>query len=93
MLYHGISWSGKYRVGALLLDLKDPTIVLARTAAPFFEPSTEYESQGVVSHVVFPCGIVERKGLLYIYYGAADKYIGVATIPLKTVLEYLELAS
>ncbi len=92
MLYHGISWSGKYRVGALLLDLKDPTIVLARTAAPFFEPETEYESQGVVSHVVFPCGVIERKGLLYIYYGAADKYIGVATLPLKKVLEYLVVA-
>ncbi len=90
MLYHGISWSGVYRVGALLLDLKDPTIVLSRTAAPFFEPDAEYESQGVVSNVVFPCGVVERKGLLYIYYGAADKYIGAATIPLKTVLSYLE---
>jgi len=90
MLYHGISWSGIYRVGALLLDLKDPTIVLARTAAPFFEPETTYESQGVVSNVVFPCGVVERKGILFIYYGAADKYIGVATIPLKSVLEYLK---
>lgn len=92
MLYHGISWSGKYRVGALLLDLKDPTVVLARTAAPFFEPDAEYESQGVVSNVVFPCGVVERKGLLYIYYGAADKYIGVATISTKEVLSYLDLA-
>lgn len=92
LLYHGISWSGIYRVGAVLLDKNDPTIVLARTAAPFFEPETEYESQGVVSNVVFPCGVVERKGILYTYYGAADKHVAVATIPLKTVLKYLDRA-
>ena len=91
MLYHGISWRGTYRVGALLLDLKDPTIVISRTAAPFFEPTMEYESMGTVSNVVFPCGLIERKGLLYLYYGAADKYIGVGTIPLKSILEYLKL--
>lgn len=92
MLYHGISWSSVYRVGAALLDPKDPTIVLARTAMPFFEPETEYESQGVVSNVVFPCGVVERKGLLYLYYGSADKYVSVATIPTKDILRYLETA-
>lgn len=91
MIYHGISWRSTYRVGALLLDLKDPTIVLARTASPFLEPIMSYESQGVVSNVVFPCGVVDRKGLLYIYYGASDKYVGVGTIPLKSILEYLKL--
>jgi predicted GH43/DUF377 family glycosyl hydrolase len=71
--------------------LKDPTIVLARTAAPFLEPELDYESQGVVSNVVFPCGVVDRKGLLYVYYGASDKYVGVGTISLKSILEYLKL--
>ena len=38
LLYHGVSWSTTYRVGAVLLDLDDPTIVIARTATPLFEP-------------------------------------------------------
>ena len=90
ILYHGISRSGVYRVGAILLDLKDPTIVLSRTVSPFFEPEKNYESQGIVSNVVFPCGVIQRKDTLYIYYGAADKYIGVATASLKKILNYLK---
>ena len=43
LLYHGISWSTTYRVGAVLLDLHHPTIIKARTAVPLFEPETEYE--------------------------------------------------
>ncbi len=90
MIYHGISWSGIYRVGALLLDLKDPTVVTARTAAPFFEPDEQVINPGDAGRVVFPCGVVERKGMLYLYYGADDKTVGVATIPLKAVLSYLK---
>ena len=91
MLYHGVSWSTIYRVGAVLLDLSDPTIVLARTAAPIFEPQTDYERNGIVANVVFPCGLIVRKGTVYIYYGAADKTVGVATIKLATLLSYLKL--
>ncbi len=90
VIYHGISWNGTYRVGAILLDLKDPTIVISRTALPFFEPETSYERKGVVKNVVFPCGSVVREGLIYIYYGGADLVSGVATIPLRTVLKMLE---
>ncbi len=90
VLYHGVSWSRTYRVGAFLLDKKDPTIVKARTAVPFFEPVAPYELQGgPVPNVVFPCGAVVRKGTVYIYYGGADMVVGLATIPLKTILGYL----
>ena len=43
-------------VGAVLLDLDDPAIVLARTTDPIFEPQESYETVGVVDNVVFPCG-------------------------------------
>lgn len=91
MLYHGISANGTYRVGAIMLDLKDPTIVRARTAAPIFEPEEAYERAGVVSNVVFPCGFVVRNGVGYLYYGGGDSVVGVATIEFSKLLKMLEV--
>ena len=91
LLYHGISWSGIYRVGALLLDLADPTIVKARTATPIFEPEESYEQSGIVPNVVFPCGFVVRNGVGYMYYGAGDSVSGVATIHMNELLKMLEI--
>ncbi|MBP6858405.1 MAG: hypothetical protein KBC33_01070 [Candidatus Pacebacteria bacterium] len=91
LLYHGVSWSTTYRVGAVLLDLKDPTIVRARTAIPLFEPEEEYERKGYVPNVVFPCGAVVRGGTLYMYYGGADSVVGVATIKMSTLMKMLEI--
>lgn len=90
LLYHGVSRShNTYRVGAALLDLKDPAIVLARSTDPIFEPEMDYEKHGFINNVVFPCGIVVRKGIIYIYYGGADKVVGVATIKLDIILKAL----
>jgi predicted GH43/DUF377 family glycosyl hydrolase len=87
LLYHGVSRShNTYRVGVVLLDLKDPAIVLARSADPIFEPEEEYEKIGIVNNVVFPCGMVLKGDLLYIYYGGADKVTGVATMKLSILL-------
>ena len=91
LLYHGVSWSTTYRIGAVLLDLKDPTIVKARTAVPLFEPEEEYERKGVVPNVVFPCGLTIRGGTAYMYYGAGDYVIGVATMKMATLLRMLEV--
>ncbi|MEK7646453.1 MAG: hypothetical protein AAB381_02050 [Patescibacteria group bacterium] len=90
LLYHGVSWSTTYRVGAVLLDLKDPTVVIARTAIPLFEPKEEYERKGIVPNVVFPCGMVVRGGTAYIYYGGGDSVVGVATIRMDTLLDMLK---
>jgi predicted GH43/DUF377 family glycosyl hydrolase len=90
LLYHGISkHRHTYRVGALLLDLKDPTTVIARTSDPIFEPQEKYEKNGIVNNVVFPCGMVEKDGLLFIYYGGADTVVGVATLGLNILLKAL----
>ncbi len=89
LLYHGISRSKKYRVGAVLLDLEDPTVVKARTAVPVFEPEESYERNGLIPNVVFPCSLIVRNGTVYIYYGAADSVIGVATIKLEDLLNKL----
>lgn len=88
-LYHGISVHGTYRVGAVLISLKDPTAVIARTAAPILEPIEPYEKNGQVGNVVFPCGTVVRDGTLFIYYGGADSVVAVATMKFKTLLQAL----
>ncbi|KKT96711.1 MAG: Glycosidase-related protein [Parcubacteria group bacterium GW2011_GWA2_45_15] len=87
LLYHAISKGHHtYRIGAVLLDLKDPTVVLSRSADPILEPEQPYEKEGIVPNVVFPCGMIVRDGLVYIYYGGADKVVGVATMELNILM-------
>lgn len=91
LIYHGISKKPDhhYHLRAALLDLKDPTHVIARTHDPILEPEMSYEHEGLVSHVVFSCGAVVKDDLLYIYYGGADKVICVATAKLSDILKQL----
>jgi len=86
LIYHGVSINNTYRTGALLLDLNDPTKVLGRTSEPIFEPTEDFEKQGVVPKVVFPDGTVVRDGTLYLYYGGADRVCCVATTSLDELL-------
>ena len=90
LLYHAISeHHHTYRLGVALLDLKDPTTVLSRSADPIFEPEELYEKEGITKNVVFPCGMIVRDGSLYIYYGGADKVVGVATMKLDILVKAL----
>lgn len=90
LTYHGVSKShNTYRIGFVLLDLKDPSIVVSRSTDAVFEPEEDYEKVGIVNNVVFPCGMIVKKDLLYIYYGGADKVVGVATMKLSIVLDAL----
>lgn len=88
MIYHGVSRHKTYRLGAALLD-SSATSLLARTADPIFEPVELYEREGEVPGVVFSCGVVVRGDTIFLYYGAADKVIGVATASLSHLLEAL----
>ena len=90
LLYHGVSRShGTYRVGAVLLDSNDPSIVIARSTDIVFEPEKDYEKIGIVNNVVFPCGMVVRGDTLFIYYGGGDRVVGVATMKLSIILKAL----
>ena len=91
MLYHGVSEDNIYRVGALLLDLKNPVKVISRTYFPIFEPEAPYEKEGQVLNVVFPCGNVIIDNTLYVYYGGGDSVVGVATVEIKDILKVLQL--
>jgi predicted GH43/DUF377 family glycosyl hydrolase len=90
LLYHGITEPGSvYSVGGALLDRDDPTVVLARTPEPIFTPQTDYESRGVVNNVVFPCGTALRGRDLYVYYGGADRVVGVAVGDLDRLVRHV----
>lgn len=90
-LYHGVSDDGIYRVGAALLDLTNPVKILGRTDSPIFEPEEDYEKIGEVQNVVFPCGAVLINETMCMYYGGADKVVGVATVKLEKLLRVLAL--
>lgn len=79
-----------YRLGAALLDLQDPTRVLARTASFLMEPETYYERFGLyIPNVIFPTGAVLHDDVIRLYYGVCDTAIALATAPLEQVLERL----
>ena len=86
-LYHGVDDKGIYRVGAVILDKDDPTKVLARTKNFIMEPDQSFELEGLYDGCVFPTGTVVKDGILYVYYGCADKHIGLATVNFEELLE------
>lgn len=88
-IYHAVGTDKHYRLGAMLLDLKDPTIVRYRTRDWILQPERDYEIEGFYPGVCFPCGSVIIDNTLFVYYGGADKYVGVATCPIKELLAYM----
>lgn len=93
VIHHGVSIDHIYRAGAALLDLDDPSKVLARTEEPILEPEMEFERNGVVRNVVFPDGAVVRNRELLVYYGGADKVCCVASAPFDEFLDELKRQS
>lgn len=94
LIYHGVFDTSEgyvYTAAAALLDIDNPTKVIARLKDPLFEPELDYEKNGVVSNVVFPTGTALFEDTLYIYYGAADKCIACASLSLKALLQELLL--
>jgi predicted GH43/DUF377 family glycosyl hydrolase len=90
VLYHANDEDqpNQYKVGAMLLDLVDPTKILHRAATPVISPDENYENHGKPG-IVYACGAVVRNGLLFVYYGGADKVVCVATAPLDEFLDEL----
>lgn len=92
MIYHGVADGGKaeYCAGAMLLDKENPLKVLARTPEPILTPEHWYETGGLYNRCVFPTGNAIVDGTLYVYYGGADKYVGVATCDADELLDFLK---
>jgi predicted GH43/DUF377 family glycosyl hydrolase len=95
ILYHGVRVTAAgslYRLGMALADLDDPRRVLLRGDEWVFGALEPYERVGDVPDVVFPCGAVigQDGDTVYLYYGAADTSICVATASLAQLLDWLQ---
>ncbi|GBD93298.1 beta-1,4-mannooligosaccharide phosphorylase [bacterium BMS3Abin05] len=96
IIYHGVqlkaSGSSIYRLGLALLDPADPGKVICRSNEWVFGPKENYEHDGDVRDVTFPCGVIYDKASdeLRVYYGAADTAIALATAKMRDILTYLK---
>lgn len=94
VIYHGANSDPRYCLGALLLDLNDPSRVLARSFEPIMEPLAPYEQTGFFGNVVFTNGHTLDDDTVTVYYGAADEVICGAHFSLAEILGTLsEVAS
>ena len=98
MIYHGArntAAGSLYRVGLAMLDLEEPWRVIYRSREWVFGPEADYEQIGDVPGVTFPSGAIYDRASneLYVYYGAADTSIALATADMDDVLAYLTSSS
>lgn len=80
IFYHALEKEefNKYKVGAMLLDLNNPTQIIARANKPVLEPDADYENNGYKPGIVYASGAVIKDDNLLVYYGGSDSYVCVA---------------
>ena len=95
LLYHAMDKNdpNKYKLGCMILDINDPTIIIYRSPLPILEPDMHYENDWKPG-VIYASGalIVDSPAGdkdLVVYYGGGDKYVCVAKTPLKTLLDWM----
>ncbi|WP_042723195.1 pesticidal protein Cry7Aa [Flavobacterium sp. B17] len=96
MIYHGVhdTINGYvYSACVALLDIKNPGKEISRLPYPLFKPEEEWELKGEVNNVCFPTGAIVENDKLYIYYGAADERIAVASLSISKLLKELMIYS
>ena len=90
LITHGVGPLRTYCLGATLLDLDDPSVVIGRTTEPILLPNAD-EREGYVPNVVYSCGSIVHNGQLVIPYAMADCASSVATIPLSDLTRELRM--
>lgn len=88
-IYHGATAENRYCLGAMLLDLDDPSKVIARSDEPIMEPIADYEQTGFFGNVVFTNGHIVKDDTIQIYYGASDEFVCQASFSIKEILNQL----
>jgi beta-1,2-mannobiose phosphorylase / 1,2-beta-oligomannan phosphorylase len=92
-IYHGADSNHRYCLGAVLLDLKKPWKVLARSYEPLLEPSAPYEQSGFFGNVVFTNGHLVNGDEITMYYGASDEVICGAKLSVESILNSLKVTA
>jgi predicted GH43/DUF377 family glycosyl hydrolase len=85
VLTHGVGPMRKYCIGAILLDLENPTKIIARLEEPLLAPH-EKEREGYVPNVVYSCGAIIHNNELVIPYAMSDINSGIATVEVNELL-------
>jgi predicted GH43/DUF377 family glycosyl hydrolase len=85
VLSHGVGAMRKYCIGAILLDLSDPTRVIGRLREPLLAPN-EAEREGYVPNVVYTCGALLHGRELVIPYAMSDSATSFATVSTDELL-------
>ena len=88
VLTHGVGPMRTYSIGAILLDLDDPTRIVGQLPQPLLSPAAD-EQDGYVPNVVYSCGALVHADTLVLPYGISDAAIGIATVPLSELLAAL----
>jgi len=90
LLYHAMDKDdpNRYKLGAMVLDVNDPTKVLYRSPQPILEPDQHYENDGKPG-VVYASGAVLLGKNLMVYYGGGDKHVCIAETRLDGLLDWL----
>ena len=88
VLTHGVGTMREYRMGAVLLDLDDPTVVTGRLQGPLLTPTAD-ERSGYVPNVVYSCGAMRHGRTLVVPYGCSDSAIRIALVDLDGLLDAL----
>jgi predicted GH43/DUF377 family glycosyl hydrolase len=89
LLTHGVGPIRKYSIGAVLLDKRDPSKVLARTREPLVRPEPS-EREGYVPNVVYTCGAMRHNDLIILPYAISDTFSNFATIKIPALMQSME---
>jgi predicted GH43/DUF377 family glycosyl hydrolase len=89
VLTHGVGAMRKYAIGAALLDKKDPSRVLGRTASPILSAADE-DREGYVPNVVYTCGAIRVGDDLFLPYGVADSSVCFAFVAIRDILAQMQ---
>jgi predicted GH43/DUF377 family glycosyl hydrolase len=89
VLTHGVGPMRRYAIGAILLDLNDPSQVIGRLTEPLLE-TTEEEREGYVPNVVYSCGSLIHAGKLIIPYAMSDQASSFASVSVEELLRELK---
>jgi predicted GH43/DUF377 family glycosyl hydrolase len=86
LLIHGVGPVRKYSIGAVLLDKKDPSKVLARSHEPLVRPEPT-EREGYVPNVVYTCGAMRHRDQIILPYAVSDTFSNFATIKIAALMQ------
>ncbi|MNY20391.1 Beta-1,4-mannooligosaccharide phosphorylase [compost metagenome] len=92
-IYHGANMEHQYCLGAFLMDINDPSVVIARTTEPIMVPTAHYELSGFFGYVVFTNRHVVDGDQLTIYYGAADEFVCGAYFSIAEILSVMDIST